>query len=65
LAEDYNDGSSFVWNLNASHDSDVLPGGDWDGCLKGATYILYMDSIQLQKLLDDDGVAEDWMMLVC
>jgi hypothetical protein len=22
-------------------------------------YVLYMDSIQLQKLLDDDGVAED------
>jgi hypothetical protein len=59
LAEDYDDQSSFVGNLNASRDSDVLSGGHWEGCLKGATYVLYMDSIQLQKLLDDDGVAED------
>ena len=59
LAEDYNDQSSFVGDLNASHDSDVLPGGHWDHCLKGAMYVSYMDSIQLQKLLDDDGVGED------
>jgi hypothetical protein len=59
LAEDYEDWSSFVGNLNASHNSDVLSGGHWDSCLKGATYVSYMDSIRLQKLLDDDGVAED------
>jgi hypothetical protein len=45
LPEDYDDGSSFVGNLNGSDDSDVLPGGHWDHCLKGATYVLYMDSI--------------------
>jgi hypothetical protein len=45
--------------LNASCDSDVLSGGHWDNCIKGAMYVLYMDSIRLQKLLDDDGVAED------
>jgi hypothetical protein len=49
----------FCQELNASRDSDVLPGGHWNGCLKGAMYVLYMDSIRLQKLLDDDGVAED------
>ncbi len=62
LAEDYNNWSSFVGNLNASCDSDVLSGGHWDGCWKGATYVSYMDSIQLQKLLDDDGVAEDILL---
>jgi hypothetical protein len=45
--------------LNASCNSDTMCGGHWDGCLKAATYVSYMDSIQLQKLLDDDGVAED------
>jgi hypothetical protein len=59
LPEDYDDGSSFAGNFNGSRDSDVLPGGHWDCCLKGAMYVSYMDSIRLQKLLDDDGVAED------
>jgi hypothetical protein len=59
LAEDYDNWSPFVRNLNASCDSDVLSGGHWDNCIKGAMYVLYMDSIRLQKLLDDDGVAED------
>jgi hypothetical protein len=59
LAEDYDDGSSFAGNFNGSRDSDVLPGGHWNHRLKGAMYVSYMDSIRLQKLLDDDVVAED------
>jgi hypothetical protein len=59
LAEEINDQSSLIWNLNTSRDGGMLPGGHWDHCLKGAMYLSYTDSIQLQKLLDDDGVAED------
>jgi hypothetical protein len=60
LAEEYEDWSSFVRNLNASCNSDAVSGGHWDGCLKAGCNICFVhDSIRLQKLLDDDGVAED------